>query len=199
MTVEAALLDEICAAPDRDEPRLVYADWLEQQGDPRGELIHAQCTPGGEARAEELLAQYRDLWARPLRPIWEELSHPPRFERGFIIEVYLMGTFGELVLDWAETIVAMRPIPVALILGAERILLRADQRVYAWQSRADNAIQIATLPDQHILAQAQGSPEDVQMLGFAGDRLHYRVGSENHELTFLSLPLPSAIALPHGA
>jgi uncharacterized protein (TIGR02996 family) len=73
MTLESELLDAICAEPDRDEPRIVYADWLEQQGDPRGELIHAQCTPGLEARADELLALHRGLWTQALHPIWEEL------------------------------------------------------------------------------------------------------------------------------
>ena len=51
MTDEDELLEAICAEPDRDEPRIVYADWLEQQGDPRGEFIHAQCTPGRDIRA----------------------------------------------------------------------------------------------------------------------------------------------------
>jgi uncharacterized protein (TIGR02996 family) len=29
--------------PDNDAPRLVYADWLDEQGDPRGEFIRVQC------------------------------------------------------------------------------------------------------------------------------------------------------------
>ena len=33
------LLDAILAAPDDDAPRLVYADWLSERGDPRGEQI----------------------------------------------------------------------------------------------------------------------------------------------------------------
>jgi len=41
---EAALLEEIRARPDDDAPRLVYADWLTQRGDPHGELIMRQCT-----------------------------------------------------------------------------------------------------------------------------------------------------------
>jgi uncharacterized protein (TIGR02996 family) len=180
VSVETELLDAICAEPDRDEPRLVYADWLEQHGDPRGELIHASCTRGNEVRARELLALYGDHWTRELDALAAELSHPPRFERGFIAELYLMGTFGELVLDLAETIVAMRPIPVALILGAERVLLRTDRRVYAWQSRADNAITIGTLPEHLTLAEAPGSPQEVQMLGFAGDILS--AGRETREL-----------------
>jgi uncharacterized protein (TIGR02996 family) len=38
-----ALLAEILANPDDDAPRLVYADWLTQREDPRGEFITIQC------------------------------------------------------------------------------------------------------------------------------------------------------------
>jgi uncharacterized protein (TIGR02996 family) len=41
-----ALLDAILAAPHDDAPRLVYADWLSEHGDPRGEFIQIQCTLG---------------------------------------------------------------------------------------------------------------------------------------------------------
>jgi uncharacterized protein (TIGR02996 family) len=33
-----ALVDAILAAPDDDEPRLIYADWLTEHGDPRGQI-----------------------------------------------------------------------------------------------------------------------------------------------------------------
>src|SRR5262249_51734963 len=36
-------LQAILAAPEDDTPRLVYADWLEERGDPRGEFIRIQC------------------------------------------------------------------------------------------------------------------------------------------------------------
>ncbi len=36
-------LASICAEPDSDLPRLVYADWLDEHGDPRGEFIRLQC------------------------------------------------------------------------------------------------------------------------------------------------------------
>lgn len=42
MQSQAALLEAIRAQPERDEPRLVYADWLQDRQDPRGELIHLQ-------------------------------------------------------------------------------------------------------------------------------------------------------------
>ena len=40
---EAAFLRLIAAAPDDDAPRLIYADWLDERGDPRGGFIRAQC------------------------------------------------------------------------------------------------------------------------------------------------------------
>ena len=39
---EAALLDRVCADPDDDGPRLVFADWLDERNDPRGEFIRVQ-------------------------------------------------------------------------------------------------------------------------------------------------------------
>ena len=40
---ERPFFDAILAAPDDDAPRLVFADWLQARGDPRGELITVQC------------------------------------------------------------------------------------------------------------------------------------------------------------
>src|SRR5262245_60193175 len=37
------LFADVVAAPDDDAPRLVYADWLTERGNPRGELIVVQC------------------------------------------------------------------------------------------------------------------------------------------------------------
>ena len=44
MVDSEAFLTDIRAAPDDDVPRLVYADWLEEKGEPtRAELIRVQC------------------------------------------------------------------------------------------------------------------------------------------------------------
>ena len=41
---DAAFLDAILAHPDDDGPRLVYADWLDEQGQAaRAEFIRVQC------------------------------------------------------------------------------------------------------------------------------------------------------------
>lgn len=41
-TEESRLLDEIEAAPDDSDRRLVYADWLEDQGDPRCHFVRQE-------------------------------------------------------------------------------------------------------------------------------------------------------------
>ena len=38
-SVEKGLLANIVEYPADDTPRLVFADWLDEQGDPRGELL----------------------------------------------------------------------------------------------------------------------------------------------------------------
>src|SRR4029078_6739128 len=44
--------------PDDDAPRLVYADWLEERGDPRGTFVRVQCAlarlPADHPRRREL-------------------------------------------------------------------------------------------------------------------------------------------------
>jgi uncharacterized protein (TIGR02996 family) len=44
MNEAAALLAAIRESPDEDTPRLAYADWLDEHGDPdRAEFIRVQC------------------------------------------------------------------------------------------------------------------------------------------------------------
>jgi uncharacterized protein (TIGR02996 family) len=85
MTEEREWIDQIRAAPDDDGPRLVFADWLMQRGDPRGEFIAAQCTierlerEGPDDAAEEvrrlrrragaIFKQHQAMWLAPLRAV----------------------------------------------------------------------------------------------------------------------------------
>ena len=66
-----AFLRAVLADPDDDAPRLVYADWLEERGDPRGEFIRLQCAaaalPAGDPRATRLLGRARKLLERHFR------------------------------------------------------------------------------------------------------------------------------------
>jgi uncharacterized protein (TIGR02996 family) len=92
---EATLLDAIYAAPHDDAPRLVYADWLQEKGDARGEFIALQfarldAAPTAKALAREksLLARHRKRWTGKL---WDAVyqSHELRFARGFVDDVRL--------------------------------------------------------------------------------------------------------------
>ncbi len=87
--VADALLDAIYTAPDDHGLRSVYADWLVERGDPRGEFIHlqlaaarGQLSPDGAYREAELLRLHARNWLGPLTkviPTGERV-----FERGFL-------------------------------------------------------------------------------------------------------------------
>jgi uncharacterized protein (TIGR02996 family) len=74
----SAFLAEIAASFDDDMPRLIFADWLEEQGDPWAELIRVQCALARlfpaipqrkalEARERELIRANSAEWLQPLR------------------------------------------------------------------------------------------------------------------------------------
>jgi uncharacterized protein (TIGR02996 family) len=104
----AELLAAVHASPDRDEPRLVYADWLAAHGDPRGEFIVLQlqrARSGGEvtAREHELLERHEFEWAGDIHPA---LGLGARtFERGFLsaASVEVPNLEGEIVTarEWS--------------------------------------------------------------------------------------------------
>jgi uncharacterized protein (TIGR02996 family) len=84
---EEDLLAEIFAAPEEDAPRLVFADWLGERGDARGELIVLQCARAGTAqspgrRERSLLREHADAWCGPLLPVLRREGRV--FERGFL-------------------------------------------------------------------------------------------------------------------
>ncbi|MEJ7596478.1 MAG: TIGR02996 domain-containing protein [Kofleriaceae bacterium] len=97
---EHQLLDAIYATPDDDAPRMVYADWLQAQGDPRGELIQLQCqlaaVPDDERRRKiriaenKLLAAHEQLWKQPLIDVLPAgFEYKIGFARGFIDSITL--------------------------------------------------------------------------------------------------------------
>lgn len=83
----ADLLAEVYAWPDDDEVRLVYADAISEEGDPRGELIVLQCQRArtGEPpsrREQKLLKGYHRAWLGSIEPA--VLRDGVWFERGFV-------------------------------------------------------------------------------------------------------------------
>jgi len=88
--IEQDFLKAIWAAPDEDAPRLVFADWLQEQADPRGEFITLQLArhlgtlgTSGRARERELLRRHSRQWLGPIAPAI--LNGGLRFERGFVV------------------------------------------------------------------------------------------------------------------
>src|SRR5437763_1481005 len=65
MTPEAAFLADIAEDPEDDTPRRIFADWLSDHGDPRGELLRVQCElarlPADVPPPLELLAREQAL------------------------------------------------------------------------------------------------------------------------------------------
>jgi uncharacterized protein (TIGR02996 family) len=102
MSDEAALLAAIRENPDEDTPRLVYADWLQENGQTeRGEFIRLQCAaarlPDGEERRQKekaaaaLLNAHLTEWFGPLRRKFHHPKKPAvghcRIDRGFITSI----------------------------------------------------------------------------------------------------------------
>jgi uncharacterized protein (TIGR02996 family) len=87
----SAFLRMIAAAPADDAPRLVYADWLDERGDPRGTFIRVQCAlavlPIDDPRRSDLEDAERQLrgahaasWTRE----WNGAVKEVEFQRGFV-------------------------------------------------------------------------------------------------------------------
>jgi uncharacterized protein (TIGR02996 family) len=84
MTQEEAFLWSIIEEPGDDAHRLIYADWLEEQGDPRGELIRIRSQlariPTNHSRRRELEAREQGLWEAHKGNWLEEYDLPLTWE-----------------------------------------------------------------------------------------------------------------------
>jgi uncharacterized protein (TIGR02996 family) len=65
---DASLEAEIARDPEAIDPYLVYADWLQQHGDPRGELIslQAKATPETDAAAAAMIERWPERFGGAL-------------------------------------------------------------------------------------------------------------------------------------
>src|SRR5262249_44366898 len=121
MSLHTAFLADIAANVEDDGPRLVYADWLDDNGDrERAAFIRAQCRLakmgpcdperfGLELDAEELLASHGKKWLKLPR-----IGARGGFVRGFAHRIALpVAKFvaqGEAVLAAAPTLREYRPL-----------------------------------------------------------------------------------------
>jgi uncharacterized protein (TIGR02996 family) len=178
MTAPANLQDAFLAAirddPEEDAPRLIFADWLEEQGDPRGEFIRVQCALAGmgqdDPRREELARREAEL-LRLHSQAWS--GNPPSeihisFRRG-LLAVTVMAE----VLDGDH-----RPASPRLLVAAARLGVTAQA-----QAR-DRAV-------QWLLAR-QGWLSDLQLYDVADEGLRHAAA---HGL----LARPVALTLVYGS
>lgn len=131
-----AFLCTIREYPDDDGPRLVYADWLEEQGEcARAEFIRVQCelenNPDDErwralARREaELLAEHGPRWLGP----WQ-LSRDVKLRRGFLeVEIYPQAAAQLSEESWQA------PALLELAVNIPRSHPSGIQRLINWPGR----------------------------------------------------------------
>lgn len=82
-------MQQLAERPDDSALRLVFSDWLQERGDPRGEVI-ALCARGmlsltERRRVARLTTQHGPSWLGPLAP-WVDLQRT-RFDGGFVSEL----------------------------------------------------------------------------------------------------------------
>jgi uncharacterized protein (TIGR02996 family) len=119
MSLDAGFLKAILDSPDDDGPRLVYADWLDEQGEvDRAEFIRiqiglARLAPWDprrhepKAREQALLARHDDAWAGALK------GCPHKFRRGLLEHI---GLHPHGLLDHPEPLLAHGPAVNSLSL-----------------------------------------------------------------------------------
>jgi len=127
VTTEAELIAAIAANLDDDGPRQVFADWLVEQGDPRGELVHLQLAhaqlPPGDERAKEagkrvaaLLEEHGARWlGRLLELRKREIAFA--FHRGVIGEVRSRAA---ILGRNATQILAAAPLLTRVVVATDR-------------------------------------------------------------------------------
>jgi uncharacterized protein (TIGR02996 family) len=132
MSADAAFIQAILADPRSDTARLVYADWLDDQGDPRGEYIRIEKALTAKrlsrSKAESLRTQLLSLRKRIPRS-WLAVfdqpgmmrANPTPFPAGWFgceLEGYreVDGTYGVFAYD------TLPPLPVDAFYGDFRWL-----------------------------------------------------------------------------
>ena len=121
MTEWEALMRAVCANPDDDLPRLVLADWLDENGEPeRAEFIRVQCrlssllltTPERltlERRVEKLLRGHDRRWSQEL-PTAPGFHWSGGYDRGF--QMTLTINQGHKFLEYLHACFTSAPLAV---------------------------------------------------------------------------------------
>jgi uncharacterized protein (TIGR02996 family) len=171
MARDEAFLQAIIENPDDDTSRLVYADWLDEQGQPdRAEFIRLQVRLSGGAvrgadrlrrRERKLLLAHEKEWAAPLHGMVRRAG----FRRGFPERVTLTG---EDFLAHAGTLFRLAPVRHLIFTEVGNLLPRVMDsphlaRVRVLDSRTFAGQKVRTLVRSPHLGGLQGL-----VLRFAG-------------------------------
>jgi uncharacterized protein (TIGR02996 family) len=144
MSDGTALLRAIIDDPDDDAPRLIYADWLDENGDPaRAAFIRAQIKlarlPQDDPDRDRLVQTERTLW-KANRDAWKawvpEWARVDRFHRGFVEDIRCDA---EDFIAHADEVRSRTPLRGARLDGNEAIA------VAVFRSRALDGLRRLTL------------------------------------------------------
>jgi uncharacterized protein (TIGR02996 family) len=124
MSDEDALLAAIIANPDEDTPRLVYADWLDENGQPeRAEFIRLQirfASSPHERESDPDLVRREHLLLKQMErcdPAWKLTDGRGQYHRGFVFAARLHATS---YARNAEKLFTLAPVRQVGIDEAER-------------------------------------------------------------------------------
>jgi uncharacterized protein (TIGR02996 family) len=152
------LLDEVLTDPNNDDPRRVYADWLAERGDPRGEFIAVQCELARKfdfqlaIREQQLRRAHGAQWTAALG--LASCRQPQiKFHRGFVERLELD------VGDVAQIDVARTPLRSIIVRGVHNANVRKLATVPAIPT-----LDTLGLRDAHLNAKAQRSLADIELV-----------------------------------
>lgn len=162
MATQTELLERVLDAPDDVHQRQVYADWLSERGDPRGELILLQLekrtralTDEEEARESELLELHGKAWIGRLANITQYLE----FDAGFLHACAVRE-----IPEWAPKERAWRTVRH---LGVQRDARRLPELL---QSEHLTGLRSLRVADDYLDVAITWAPERLELLTVDGGR-----------------------------
>jgi uncharacterized protein (TIGR02996 family) len=212
MTDDESFLPAILQNRDDDTPRLIYADWLEKQGDPRGEFIRLQCASAQRAMAL-VDPRYWDLYFDGLTlgakgpRIYDTLCPDLPLEPGRIVQSREIKLARAHVAKWLErfgvgdapfdlhaSITFFRGVASWLNVNAE--IIKEIVKSKAWSSQIASVFAIPTLERLAVFLSSDNAGQElVNMMQYGRFRaLHiHGPGPMNWYYDPTSLPIDQTI------
>ncbi|MDB4614675.1 TIGR02996 domain-containing protein [bacterium] len=164
------LLNAIVSHPDNDLPRLVYADWLEDQGDPQSEFIRIQCEMAQLERWEpayERLDASREQLEKKHAKLWRKqagVKCRSQFERGLLTWMTLSG---KAMAELDPVVFQQSPITSVQLTHLTTAKLQLLHKS-GMMKHVRGLKFSASASDSHILSLLQMAPASLRRLDFSG-------------------------------